>query len=117
MANNLEQVVRPFQSPSNFRNALPAAGAVDDPKEVVVLVFGQEGADIKSLSGSFSANTTYYCDQKAKEFEREVHTKKITNPDDESQFVNVEVIDKITDKTGSGPQYQKKKFTLKNTDD
>ena len=53
-------------------------------------------------------------DQEVKEQSRETETKRIKNPDDESQFVEVENIKKLVTEQGEGAKYQKSTYTFTN---
>lgn len=108
----LERIVRPFQT----RDTSPPARFVDPNAQVVpnlVLQFGMEG-DIKTLDGAFSSNLTGYTDDNHTELSRETSIKRITNPDDPSQGLDVELINKFTTEKGSGKNYKKSNFDLKN---
>jgi ribosomal protein L3 len=108
-----EQIVRPFQLPNVtyptriFDPTKPAA--VED----VVKTYGLEG-QAKEYQCSFNSNVTTYKDEKVKEKDRTTSKKKITNPDDESQFVEVELIDKLTTTKGAGSKWQKSEYEFKN---
>ena len=57
---------------------------------------------------------TTYKDQEIKEQSRQTETKRIKNPDDESQFVDVENIKKLVTEQGEGAKYQKSTYTFTN---
>ncbi|MDE2284704.1 MAG: hypothetical protein KGK33_08840 [Hyphomicrobiales bacterium] len=108
----LERIVRPFQSkdvtpPQRILN--PSEPAVDN----VVLRCGQSGST-KTFNSSFSSTITSYVANKQRELSRDTHVKRVTNPDDETQYVDVELIDKL--KT-SGVNGQQTTFTFKNKRD
>ena len=58
---------------------------------------------------------TTYKDQEIKEQSRQTETKRITNPDDDSQFVDVENIKKLVTEQGEGSKYQKSTYRFSNT--
>lgn len=108
----LEYIVRPFQT----ADVTPPSIAVDpnaEPQPNLVLKFGEQGA-IKQLSGSFNSTISSYTDDNHQEVSRETSVKRITNPDDSSQFVDVEVINKLTVEKGEGKEYKKVIFNFKN---
>lgn len=102
----LERVVRPFQSDSSF----PTTRVTLTPPETVenvVIAVGLEGGNVKKMNGSFSLTKSKYCDQKSKTYPKKVVTQRIKNPDDEEQYVDVDVLDKIQTKRGAGQDYLK----------
>jgi hypothetical protein len=111
--SRFDHIVRPFQLPNVtyptriFDPTKPAV--VDD----VVKTFGEDGQG-KSYQCSFNQNQTTYKDEEVKEQDRDTHKKKITNPDDDSQFVEVELIDKLTTEKGRGSKWQKTKYKFEN---
>ena len=112
MSAALERIVRPFQ-----RSGVSYPTRIFDPtqKEVedAVLMIGKEGST-KTFNESFSSRVTTYKDQEVKEQSRETETKRIKNPDDESQFVDVENIKKLVTEQGEGAKYQKSTYTFAN---
>jgi hypothetical protein len=105
----LERIVRPFQSrdvtpPQRILN--PSEPQVDN----VLIQCGQTGST-KTFNSSYSSTITSYVESKHRELSRETSVKRITNPDDDSQYVDVELIDKL--KT-SGVNGQETTFTYKN---
>jgi hypothetical protein len=111
--STLEQIVRPFQRtgvsyPTRIFN--PTQKAAED----TVLALGKEGST-KTFNESFSEKVTTYKDQEVKEKSRETETKRITNPDDDSQFVDVENIKKLVTEQGEGSKYQKSTYSFTNT--
>jgi len=106
---SLERIVRPFQSrdvtpPQRILN--PSAPPVDN----VLIQCGQSGST-KTFNSSFSSTITAYVENKHRELARETTVKRITNPDDETQYVDVELIDRL--KT-SGVNGQETTFSYKN---
>jgi hypothetical protein len=106
---SLERIVRPFQSkdvtpPQRILN--PSEPPVDN----VLIQCGQNGST-KTFNSSFSSTVTSYVEAKHRELSRDTHVKRITNPDDEAQYVDVELIDKL--KT-SGVNGQETTFSYKN---
>src|SRR5262245_54288101 len=109
----LENIVRPFQ---RREVTYPVRVFDDQPSsdtEDVVLNLGQEGAT-KAFNESFNNTVNSYEDETSREQSRKTHEKRVENPDDPSQFVNVEVIDKLTVKAGTGKKYQKTNFEFDN---
>jgi len=106
---SLERIVRPFQSrdvtpPQRILN--PSEPAADN----VLIQCGQSGST-KTFNSSFSSTITSYVENKHRELSRETHVKRITNPDDETQYVDVELIDRLK---VSGVNAQEATFTYKN---
>lgn len=86
MSQGLESVIRPFQD----RSVAPAVLILDDkiveaPK---LMSFGSEGGATFSFSYSFSGQAKSAGPEDWKETKRKSETVRITNPDDESQFVD-----------------------------
>lgn len=109
----LEQVVRPFQRAGvsyPVRIFDPTQKVVDD----VVLSLGKEGAT-KTFTESLSQRVTTYQDQEIKEQSRETEVKRVTNPDDSAQYVDVENIKKLVTEQGEGAKYQKSTYSFSNT--
>ena len=110
--SSLERIVRPFQ-----KSGVSYPTRIFDPTrretEDAVLMIGQEGST-KIFNESFSSRVTTYKDQEVKEQSRETETKRIKNPDDESQFVDVENIKKLVTEQGEGAKYQKSTYTFTN---
>jgi hypothetical protein len=109
-----EQIVRPFQLP----NVTYPTRIFDPTKpalvEDVVKTFGEAGK-AKNYQCSFNENITTYKDEKVKEKSRTTSKKRIENPDDSSQFVDVELINKLTTTKGAGSKWQKSEYEFKNT--
>lgn len=111
--SELENIVRPFQRPNT---TLPYRifDGTEKVAENVVLAIGIDGEG-KTFNESFSESITTYADKEQKELHRETETKRIKNPDDESQFVDVQIVKKLTTEEGAGKDYQKTTLTLTNT--
>ncbi len=109
---NLESIVRPFQSPGY---TLPAIRPQDptQPQQTILVVIGAEGQGY-TFNGNESGSLSSYMDASHKEVSRETHVNRITNPSDPSQFVDVEVIDKLTVAGNTGKQYEKTQYQFKN---
>jgi hypothetical protein len=112
MSNTLEQVVRPFQTKQVTYPARVFDTAQSAAADVIVMI-GQEGAT-KLFNESFSESVTTYADVTSKEKSRSTEKKHITNPDDDSQFVDVEIIKKLSVEQGEGRTYQKVNFEFNN---
>ncbi len=76
-------------------------------------MLGKEGST-KTFNESFSDRVTTYRDQEIKEKSRQTETKRIKNPDDESQFIDVENIKKLVTEQGEGSKYQKSTYSFTN---
>jgi hypothetical protein len=93
----MERLVRPFQLP---RVTPPTryvdAGVQQSPMDNIVFIVGAKGS-VATGSASYSATAGYYCDSRNREYgkspSRGVHKKRIKNPEDESQYVDIDVID------------------------
>ncbi len=107
-----ETIVRPFQTVG----VSPPVRVVTTEKNTsdVMLQIGLNGSG-RIFNGIERASTTFYHDRVNKEKKRETETKKITNPDDENQYIDVELIKKLTVKGGSGLTYEKQILNLTNT--
>ena len=110
--STLEQIVRPFQ-----RTGVSYPTRIFDPTqksaEDTVLALGKEGST-KTFNESFSEKVTTYKDQEIKEKSRQTEKKRITNPDDDNQFVDVENIKKLVTEQGEGSKYQKSTYSFTN---
>jgi hypothetical protein len=93
-----ERLIRPFQSPV-VAPIIPPAFIPPTPPANVVITIGGAG-DLTTFTGTFSKTTSKYMDathrERGKSPSRKTHEKKVTNPDDSSQYVMVEVIDEIS---------------------
>jgi len=111
--SRFDHIVRPFQLP----NVTYPTRIYDPTKpaeaEDVVKTFGEDGKG-KSFQCSFNQQVSTYKDEKIKEKDRTTHEKRIENPDDSSQYVNVELIDKLTTTKGTGKKWQKSEYEFKN---
>jgi hypothetical protein len=109
----LEQVVRPFQ-----RSGVSYPVRIFDPTQKIaddaVLAIGKEGTT-KTFTESLSQRVTTYQDQEIEEQSREIEVKRITNPDDNAQYVDVENIKKLVTEQGEGAKYQKSTYSFSNT--
>jgi hypothetical protein len=112
--SRFDHIVRPFQLPTVtyptriFDPTKPAV--VDD----IVKTFGEVG-QAKEYQCSLDQNQTTYKDEKIKEKSRETSNKRVENPDDSTQFVDVEVINKLSTEKGTGAKWQKTDYEFKNT--
>jgi hypothetical protein len=111
-----DNLVRPFQTPQVNYPAIPSriGSGVAAVSDDIDLTFGEEG-QAKVFNCSFNATINSYVDARAKETDRTVHTKRIENPDDPSQHVDVELIDKLSTEQGKGKKYQKTNYEFNNT--
>jgi hypothetical protein len=111
--SQFETIVRPFQ-----RTGVSYPERIFDttakPVVNVTLSLGLEGAT-KTFQESFSQHVTTYKDAQIKELSRTVEKKRITNPNDDSQYVDVENIKKLTTEKGKGRTYERAEYEFKNT--
>lgn len=112
MITTLEQVVRPFQSKQVTYPARVFDSTQETAEDVIVLI-GKEGTT-KTFNESFSSSITQYTEMKSKEKSRSTEVKHITNKDDDTQFVDVEIIKKLTLEQGKGRTYQKIDYEFNN---
>jgi hypothetical protein len=106
---SLERIVRPFQS----KDVTPPQrifSPSETPVDNVRIVCGQTGST-KTFNSSYSSTITSYVENRHRELTRETSVKRITNPEDETQYVDVELIDKLK---VSGVNGQETTFTYKN---
>lgn len=103
---DLEQIIRPFAyRPVISRNKITVVPP--ETSDNCVLTIGANGGKVKTVNGSLNVTKTYYCDSKAKVTPKKVVTQRIKNPDDEEQYVDVKVMDKMQVVSGGGQDYQK----------
>ncbi len=110
--STLEQIVRPFQR-TGVSYPTRIFDSTQKPVDDTVLTPGKDGST-KTFNESFSERVTTYKDQEIKEQSRQTETKRIKNPDDETQFVDVENIKKLVTEQGEGAKYQKSTYTFTN---
>lgn len=92
--SNLELAIRPFQT----RDVTPPTkivGKEQDPPETPVMMLGDEGGTVFKLIALSSTSIETVAPTQLKEASREVHSERIENKDDPSQFVEVDVMDKV----------------------
>jgi hypothetical protein len=85
----LEQVVRPFQAGDVFTaKSLPAVQPVTTIKPDIVVIWGKPiNLQMKAIG-----ITNLFGGQRLSEVSRTTRTRRVTNPQDETQFVDVEEI-------------------------
>lgn len=106
---SLERIVRPFQS----KDVTPPQrifNSSETPVDNVLVQCGQAGST-KTFNSSHSSTVTSYVENKHRELSRETSVKRITNPDDDTQYVDVELIDRLRT---SGVNGQETTFSYKN---
>jgi hypothetical protein len=110
MTAAIELIVRPFQTKSVTPPTvvIGAAGA-EDP---VVVTIGGNGVQTFSWSFSESVQGGDAKSGKFKEIKRTEQKIKITNPDDDSQFVEMQRIKDVTLANEKTPE-DKRKYTFK----
>jgi hypothetical protein len=109
---NISLIVRPFQAV----NVAPAPNAPGGPavaSSSVTITAGRVGEG-KTFTGSFSASESFYMDAAIKETARKTSMKRVENPDDPEQYVNVEQVDDLTTKQGAGKDYRKSTYHFNN---
>ena len=99
----LDQVVRPFQSPLIAPSTREPADQSSGSDEVLLQV-GKEG-QVKTFNGSISASQSSFVGQVVKEASRKTVSKRVENPDDPSQFVEVANTTRRKTQSGTGQQY------------
>ena len=107
----IDLIIRPFQSVT-VTPPRRTASAPSAPEEVVLLI-GTEGEG-KTFTGNYSSSQSFYMGQIVKETTRNTTQKRIENPDDSEQHVDVANINRLTTRSGSGQQYQQTIYTYKN---
>ena len=109
---SLERVVRPFQT----KDVTPPKRILQKSEDTVDNVLIQCGkiGSTKTFNASYSSTITSYVPNQQRELTRDTTTKRVTNPDDASQYVDVELIDKLN---ASGVNGQQTIFTYKNRND
>lgn len=112
--STFDKIVRPFQLPTVTYPTRIFDPTRAPPAAVVEVLYGED-SNAKSFQCSFSESITTYKDEKVKEKSRETSKKRIENPDDSSQFVDVELINKLTTTKGTGSKWQKSDYEFKNT--
>jgi hypothetical protein len=106
---SLERVIRPFAVNSVFTaRSLPPIQPAVDPKPDVVLTFG----DPISLLAKANGVTTLFGGAKLNEVSRRTSVKRVYNPTDNSQYVDVQRIEELVLKDAQTNQLHT--FTLNN---
>jgi hypothetical protein len=109
----LELIVRPFQ----LRELTPPTiipGSAQ-PQPPVVVMIGGEGTKTFKWSNSQDAELSTIVD-KYKEINRTTKTVRVTNPDDDSQFVDFKRVEDLT-LANTGDPTLKRKYTFKYPND
>lgn len=107
-----ETFIRPFQT----IGVSPPVRVVTTEKNTsdVVLALGLNGSG-RIFNCTESSNQTFYHDREVEEQKRETEKKRVTNPNDENQYIDVELIKKLETKGGAGMNFQRDFTKLKNT--
>lgn len=103
--SDLEKIVRPFQAniPFTARRLTPDQPAEGSTPEIVTLEWGDTiEANYKQYSIGGLAGATV----KWTEVSRQTTTVRVSNPSDESQFVDVERIDRLTMRNEKGQEQE-----------
>jgi hypothetical protein len=109
----LELIVRPFQS----KDVTPPKRIIEAEKQVdpVDVSIGSEGGTALLFRAfsviEFKTEDSYTY----REIDRKTHTKRVENPDDPSQYVEVERIDQISLRHKLNPD-DKRIYEIKNND-
>lgn len=108
MTTRLEGIVRPFAKSTVFTaRSLPPVQPVVTPPADVTATWG----DAISLHMKPNGLSKWYISVELTEDSRVTHTERVTNPDDEAQYVDVEVLDALHLKDSNG---QIHKWTFNN---
>jgi hypothetical protein len=97
----LEYVVRPFQRQTV---SLPTAIESETAQASDVVVHAASRGNVKTFAWSFQASSEGPPGGKYKEVERTTKIVRVENPDDPTQFVNVERAKRITVANEDDPQ-------------
>jgi hypothetical protein len=110
---SLELLIRPFQS----KDVTPPKRIIGAEKTVdpVNVSIGSAGGTALVFRAFAVIEFKVEDDFTYKEIERKTHTKRIENPDDPSQFVDVERIDRISLRHKLKPD-DKRIYEIKNND-
>lgn len=99
---NLERVVRPFynRAAKPSRDRVQAEDAATEQPEAHLAFSAQmrgswQTLDALSLTIKWPTDDQETPDADWKEIDRETHTKRVENPDDPDQYIDVEVVDVI----------------------
>jgi hypothetical protein len=95
--------------------SLPAGGGPQSTPNVLLLV-GDVGEGT-IFTGSFSQQKSYYQTTPTKEVQRDSIKKRIRNPDDPTQHVDVLDVKRIKAKEGTGQQYEIRDVRYPGNDD
>jgi hypothetical protein len=108
---SFERIVRPFQT----KDVTPPQriSTPDDPTVANVTIKCGAVGETKTFNGSHSSQVTAYVKSQRRELARQTSIKRITNPEDASQYVDVEVVDRL--KT-AGVNGEETTFLYKNND-
>lgn len=108
-----EGIVRPFTTPNYGPvDTVQAEVPASDPISVKI----GEGGKGYSFNGSESSTLTFYMDAKVKETTRDTTVHRVYNPDDHSQYVDVEAIDRLEAAGNDGNDYRKTVYEYNNED-
>lgn len=110
---SLELIVRPFQT----RDVTPPVKIVPTKPVAVdapVLLIGSSGGQVIALTAQVALEFNVDDKNTYKEIKRDTTTRRVTNPDDSSQFVDVELINKLYLQNKVDPK-NKPIYELKNT--
>jgi hypothetical protein len=109
---NFENLVRPFQ----LRDITPPSRIIDTTVSTpanVTLSYGDAATDPKVVQISSNTTISYYMDTKGTADASNTSIVRVSNPNDKSQFVDMERIDKQVYKEGAGQYYKKVKENVK----
>lgn len=97
---NLEQIIRPFQSPNTLPTRRLVSNSTKIPEQSAAVAWGSAGtlpAPEKREDNTSGLNfEVVKCDDHYSETNRAYNVVRIENPDDASQYVMVERINKIS---------------------
>jgi len=110
-----EKLIRPFQvRPISPTFSVPQPGA--PVAENVAVEAGRPGEGT-IFHGNKTYSSSSYMDAKGSELSRKTHVNRIKNKDDPTQYIDVEVIDKLTTQGNTGQKYIKTNYEFKNKSD
>lgn len=112
---SFERIVRPFQTIPFSPTPRPAIIEPAEELEDIILEIGRSGS-IKTLQGSFSSTVTAFVKETGQEISRDVVTRRVENPSDPSQFVEVEDTRRIEIESGKKDTYRVQDITFKESE-
>lgn len=109
---SFERIVRPFQT-IPFTPVARVVPTEEDELEDIVLEIGKDRGSVKTMQGSWSSSITAFTIDEGEEITRDVVVRRVENPNDPSQYVDVEDTSKVKWSTGKKDTYKETELTLK----